>query len=378
MSLEPTIAINGLSQLAAAFLSLRLALRYKKEKSCLMTKPLFFLTGTLIALSILNLLWATGAIAISELDNMLIAPFFQLAFLAVWFYICLFISAHDHIYYFIPIFIMSANAILLLKNLSIFCDMVTGLTLIGVFFYMGFIDHHHVKKISYTGMAYGAAIIAVSAAAQLSSTQYLNAFWFIPNIILIYLLWRMLHKGDICDHYTTEKHHIPVIVEVFKFGFFVIGLSSFLMLGILGVHELGHSLMAKLFSCAHTTDFGIGYAVTHVVCESGFGATPIILGGLILTILISLLMYFMGNDFAKRMSFLLIAFSLLIAIDDFTALKLPYSLIITAVLISTLLIGYGIVLIVKNYEVEYEAYEAKVCSSIPCGKETNLKPDQHY
>jgi hypothetical protein len=179
-------------------------------------------------------------------------------------------------------------------------------------------------------------------------------------------MWR---EGHVCaPKFTPVKHHIPVIVEVFKFGIFIVGLGVFLMLGTLGVHELGHSLAAKSFNCAHSTEFGIGQAVTHVECKSNAGETFIILGGFILTLIISLLMYFLGNDFARRMSYLLIAFSLLAAIDDFAVMHMPKSLLMTSVFVSTLLIGYGIVLIVRNYEHEYENYEASVCAAAACEK----------
>jgi hypothetical protein len=223
-------------------------------------------------------------------------------------------------------------------------------------------------------MAYGLSIPAVSALSHFTGVQYFHSFWFIPNAILLYLLFIKMRQGHFCMiPYEPAKHHIPVVVEVFKFSFFVIALSVFLMLGTLGVHELGHSITAKAFGCSHETSFGIGHAVTHVMCESSAGSILIILGGFILTLVVSLLMYFMGNDFAKRLSFLLLAFSMLISIDDFTVLNMPYSVIVIIVFISALLIGYGISLIVRNYELEYARYEASVCTPAACGKESYLK-----
>jgi hypothetical protein len=334
-------------------------------------KPFYLLSLTLFTIALLNLLWFTGNIRVSELDNLLIGPFFNLALLAIWFYIGLFISVHNHVYYLIPIFIMSINALLLFKNIPVLCDVITGLVLIGVFFYTGFINHHLMKKVSLLGMVYGASIIAVSAAAHLTGMTYLRSFWFIPNIFLCVLLLFMLRKGLMCaDTCVSERQHIPVAVEIFKFGLFIAGLSLFLMLGTLGVHELGHSLAANMVGCSHETTFGIGTAMTRVTCDSDVASTFITLNGFILTLIISLLMYFLGNNFARRMSFLLLAFSMLVAIDDFSVLSMPHSILVILGLISTLLIIYGITLIVKNYLLEYETYETSVCSSAVCGKGT--------
>jgi hypothetical protein len=375
MAFEPVIIVNGISQLAASTVSLLLALKLRKEKGCLLQKPFYLLSIALFVIALLNTLWFFGIIDISAVDNLLVGPFFHLTLLAVWFYIGLFISGHHHTYYLIPLFIMSVNVLLIMNNLAFFCDIITGLVLIGVFFYVGFIDHHFIKKISYLGMAYGLSIPAMSAISHFTGTQYLHSFWFIPNAILLYILFIKMRQGHFCMMpYKPAKHHIPVVVEVFKFGFFVIALSVFLMLGTLGVHELGHSITAQVFGCSHQTSFGIGHAVTHVVCESSAGSILIILGGFILTLVVSLLMYFMGNDFAKRMSFLMLAFSILISVDDFTVLRIPYSVIIAGVFTAALLIGYGIMLIVKNYELEYERYEASLCTSAACGKESYLNP----
>jgi hypothetical protein len=364
MSFEPVVFVNGVSQAAVAVISLLLALKLRKGKNCILQKPFYLLAMALTVMALLNITWARGLIHISALDNLLVLPFFHLAILAVWFYIGLFISGHEHIYYLIPLFIMSINGFLLVSNLAVLSDVITGLVLLGIFFYIGFIDHHFIKKVSYTGMVYGATIVGAALLAQFTGIQHIESFWFVPNAVLFYMLFIMLMEGHVCaSALKPAKHHLPITMEIFKLGFFVIGLSIFLMLGTLGVHELGHSLGAKVMSCAYTTSFGVGHAVTHVACESGSGLLFITLSGLIMTLLISLLMYFMGHDFAKRLALMILGFSLLISVDDFTSIGLPKSIFVALVFVSAILLGYGLMLIVKNYEKEYATYEAGVCAS---------------
>jgi hypothetical protein len=159
---------------------------------------------------------------------------------------------------------------------------------------------------------------------------------------------------------------------VFKFGFFVITLSSFLMLGTLGVHELGHSLAAQLFGCAHQTDFGMGFAVTHVECASNAGFVWIALAGFLLTALIALVIHLTGHAFSKRISWLLLGFAILIAVDDFETLHMTNSGLVLMVLLASGVIVYSIVKVVKAYELEYARHESRICAMSGCERQSLL------
>ncbi len=374
VSFEPVIFINGLSQAAAGVVSLLLALKLKQEKRCMLEKPFYLLAISFFVMSLLNILWATGMIQISNMDSMFVLPFFHLAILAVWFYVGIVMSGHDNVLWLIPIFIMSINGLLLFKSLAMISDIITGLMLVGVFFYIGFVNRKMIKHISLAGMVYGFSIIGAALLAHIGGTRHIDSFWFIPSAIMFYLVFCMLNEENICNvKSSTHKHHIPIIVESIKLGLFVIGLSVFLMLGTLGVHELGHSLAANAMGCSHETSFGIGFAKTHIVCESDAGTTLITLAGLIMTLIVAALLYFMGNDFARRIALLIIAFSFITAVEDFGALGLPQSLFVIVIFISAVLICYGLVLVVRNYEKEYEAHEdvARMCGQDYC-EEKNI------
>ena len=364
MAYEPVIVLNGLSQVAAAAVSLFIALKLRRDRGEALQKPFWFLSAALIIAGLINLLWFFRVIDVSEWDNLFIGPLFNFVFLAVWFYVAMVVSGHRRIYYLIPVFIMSANVLLLFNSLAVVCDVLIGLVLIGVFFHLGFVDHYLVRRMSYAGMAYGFLLPAASVLSYFIGLQYVYSLWFLPNLAMVYLLYLMGRERRIFvsvhDTGSTGKHHIPVVVEVFKFGFYIVCLCVFLMLGTLGVHEMGHSLVAKSFGCSYQTRFDISHAVTHVECESAAGSSLIVLGGFVLTLVISLLMYFMGNDFARKLAFLIFGFSIITAVDDFIVLGLPYSAVIAFVFVSAIVIGIGMVRVVKDYELEYEKYEAGV------------------
>jgi hypothetical protein len=367
------LAANGLTGIASAVACFMLAAKFRKEQQCVLQKPVFIISCTMFITGLLFLAGAFGALSFSSVDSGFVFPVLNLVILAAWFYFGIFVSGHSHIFYLLPVLIMSANVLLIINRLALFSEVLTGLVIVGVFFHVGLVDHRLKKHISYTGMAYGIALLAASIAAYLLKSDYLSAFWFVPNIASLALVAVMLKTSHPCYLYLKpEPHHLPVVVEVFRFGFFVISLSAFLMLGILGVHELGHSLAAASLGCEHSTMFGIGKAVTRVSCPGDSGSTLLTLAGLIMTLIVSALMYLFGNDFSRRISCLLAAFSFVISLDDLTVLGLPQSGFIALVFASALLACYGILLIVQNYEVEYVAGENS-CASPGCNRGVDAK-----
>lgn len=371
MALTPILLLNTISQLAVAFTSGMVAYKLGRQKQCLMKRPFIVLCALFFVMGLLNILWATGSISVSSWDNSFVLPLFNLAVLGVWFYLALRISGHHNLNYLTAVFVMAVNAFLVFRNNALISDLLISLTLLALFFHIGLINHFFVRKLSYFGMAYASLHALVSLLAHLAVADYVGGLWFIPNAALIVLVFMMFREGHFCNMPQEPAHeHIPVIIEIFKFGLFVVGLSMFLILGVLGVHELGHSLAAEAFGCSHDTFFGLGYALTHVECGSGSGSVLISLAGFILTVMISALMFLVGNDFARRISYLLLAFSFITATDDFAMLGVPHSGIIVIVFFSALLIAYGIMLIVKEYEVEYEKYETDMCS-MHCSTDTH-------
>jgi hypothetical protein len=356
MVFEIVTLINALCQVSAGIFTLLLAMRLGKDKIDSLKRPFYLLSGVLLMLSVLNIAWSLGLIGISSLDNSIVLPLINILIMGIWFYICLVVSGHVHIYYLLPLFVMSINTMLIFSNLVFVCDLIAGLVLVGAFFHLEFTNHATFKRISYFGMAYGGALIIVSLVNYLSGMQYVKSFWFIPYAFLSYIAFSLFRAKDLyITPFENVPRQVPLALEVVKLGLFVVGLSIFIMLGTLGVHELGHSLVAKTFGCSTETVFDIGFAKTHVVCDSTTGSTLIALGGFALTMLISLVIYMVGNDFAKRMSFMMFAFSFIISSDDFIVLKLPYSLMIIALFVTAILVAYGLVRIVQEYELEYDA-----------------------
>ncbi|MBW2968223.1 hypothetical protein KY362_07090 [Candidatus Woesearchaeota archaeon] len=367
MDYGPMLIINAASQIAVCAAALSAALKFRKKK--MMHRPFYFLSGAFALLCILNILWSAGTIKVSAWDNAFIAPLFNLVLLAVWFYICLAASRQQNLHYFIAFFVMATNTFLLFSDKAFVSDMLVSLMLIGIFFHVGLVSRRYSRRLSLAGMVYSLVLGATSIVSHLVGLEYTSAFWFIPNILLTLLIVGFSRYGsrDPVDPDNTgtgtkgSVHRVPFVIEVFKLGFFICSLSVFMMLGMLGIHEMGHSLTAGVLGCSHDTSYGTDYAVTHVECEEDAGnakSTALLLSGFVFTVIVSAMMFFVGNDFTRRISFLLLAFSLMIAVDDFIMLGIPESSFIIIGAASAVLIGYGLVLLVKEYEKEYAAQES--------------------
>ena len=133
MSFETLLLVNGISRFVVAIASLFVGFLLSREKESRIPTPLYILSAVLFVSALLDLFWYFGLIGFSEADLAFVSPGFNIAMMAVWFYIGILISEHRNIYYFIPLFIMSINALLLFSDLAVVCDIISGLVLIGVF-----------------------------------------------------------------------------------------------------------------------------------------------------------------------------------------------------------------------------------------------------
>jgi hypothetical protein len=361
MPFEPMLFANASSQLAAAVATLLLALKLKKEKRCSLQNPFYILSVLLLALSLVNFLWSFGIISITSADNSYTIPIFNLSVIAVWLYTAIRMLGYKQIYYAYPLIITIASAVLILYRQAFASDLLLGFAVIAVFMSILLRKQSLGLREGLEGIAFGLSFMLASAAAFFYKLDYARTFWAIPYAAFFLVMLFALHEKKLCSYCREhQRHPVPLIVRVLKFGFFVVGLSVLLMLGILGVHELGHSIVANLYGCEHETTFGIGYAKTHVQCESDSGTVLIKLGGLSLTLLVSLSFLFMGNDFARKISSLLFAFSMLISAEDVTSLDLPYSIVMILFFVAATLTAYGMYLLVTDYELE-SRYSGSAC-----------------
>lgn len=356
--MESMLLLNAVSDLGVATLSFIIWHKLSKDSHKQLSRAFGVLGIIFLLLCCLNAFWSSGFIEQTEWDTLFVLPILNLAMLSVWFYVCLSVSKHNNIHYLIAFIIMGSNALLLSKNQALVSDALVAFTLLSLFFHVGIVSKSFARRISLVGIAYSVIFIAAALVSSLPGYGYVAAPWFIPNVILVLLLYNIYRRSDeLHMHEQVRMKKDNFILEIVRLGLYVCGLSILLMLGILGVHELGHSLSAEFFGCSHETTYDFGNAKTHVQCEDSSASTILLLSGLVLTLLLSALMYIVGNDFARRVSSLMFAFSLIAASEDLSSLGVPDSSFIILILISSFLVIYGIVLIVRGYEQEYAHLE---------------------
>ncbi len=349
--MQPIIFINGLSQFCAALIALLLALKiHDKEKQ--LRNPFYILAGIFTGIAVLNFLWSFNLIPMSLWDHLIVGPVFNIAFLGVWSFVSLRLSGHRHLYFLIPAF-MVGGVILISVGLAPLSDVLAGAALVCSFFFAGFINNHLLRWFSFTGIIYGLVLLMTGIATHLTKTAYLNSLWFIPTVAAGILLYSIYKKGHLLRFHDCGHKDLPAIFEVLKFGMFINALFLFLAIGTLGVHEFGHSIAASLFSCAHSTSFGSGFAVTSISCPGNEGVIFIALAGFLLTAIFSALIYVTGSEYARKIGIVTGALSLFISIDDFKSIGMPESGMFLVVFISSALIVFGIASIIRSYEKEY-------------------------
>jgi len=171
-------------------------------------------------------------------------------------------------------------------------------------------------------------------------TNLLNLFSMI--LFLNFLLAYTSHLRKHPQIQLVNNLHIDSpLIGFLKHFIFIIVITNFILVGTIGVHELGHLTTAKFANCSDAKivyEIG-GFPHTEVNCEDTTSLFKWTLGGIFAPLIISLLLLFVGGKFIRELALQVIGFNLIISYLDL--IELTFSRIF-----STFIFMTGIVLVI--------------------------------
>ncbi|MCF7910307.1 hypothetical protein K9L16_01390 [Candidatus Pacearchaeota archaeon] len=214
------------------------------------------------------------------------------------------------------------------------------------------------RRISYLGMAYSllGVIFQFLFVLGIGNLVFYNIFIEIVFFVLIYLFFKDIALNPPAK-YTKfkfkEKSYFSNLIEHLVF---IIVITNLVFIGTLGVHEIGHFSVAKIYGCqAEKIVYEEGYLHTEVLCKDNSNNLFVLLGGILLPFFIAIILFFVGGRFMRDMSFLIIGFNLLASSRDFSDLHLSDNLIIIPLFFGVLFLITGIIILAKS-KVEDDIY----------------------
>jgi len=149
---------------------------------------------------------------------------------------------------------------------------------------------------------------------------------------------------------TKKKSYFKLF---FKSFLFIIIIANILFIGTIGIHELGHFTLSRIYSCENVKIiFEGGSPYTEALCKNSSIQRILLLGGF-LPFIIALFLFIFGGKLLKDISILMTGFNLIVLYDDFVGLGISNNLIIFSILIGIIVLVIGIMLLAKSSVNEY-------------------------
>jgi hypothetical protein len=208
-------------------------------------------------------------------------------------------------------------------------------------------------KIAFYGIFYCFSSIIL---IFLMITRNTAGYWFLPNIFLIlsYYYLTPISYEDFSKGEKKEKR-TSFFFLIFKYSAFITALLFFSFLSVIAVHEIGHAVIAKFYKCeAESVLYSRGLTpYTEITCTkysiNKEKPAQLVLGGLLLTVVFSVLLMLFGTELIIYLSYIMLGISFLIANSDLSEIGLPRSILITVNIFSVFVILTGMFKISRFY-----------------------------
>lgn len=154
-----------------------------------------------------------------------------------------------------------------------------------------------------------------------------NIFFFIFIIFFLFDL-KKLPAIPINEEKKSKSH--TYLFDFLRYFVFIVILTNFIFIGVLGIHEGGHFLVSKMIPECNLEKIVYEGSLlrTEILCDDSMNATrKVLLGGISLPLLVAFLFLFGGGTFMKEISLLIMGFNTLISYRDF--IDLGFSQIIS-------------------------------------------------
>jgi hypothetical protein len=237
-----------------------------------------------------------------------------------------------------------------LKSQALIVSMIISFIFIASLFWIIRSSNEKCKRISWLGILY--AVVALIFQILLNFNIGNKIFFFILSTTL-FLVWffLFLKKMKECPQKIEEKapkRESLYVVSFLKNFVFIIIFSVFILVGTIGLHELGHFAVSKAYACEYSSIiYSQDLAYTKMLCE-GSNRTFLILGGIFLPIILALILFAISNKIIKEAAYLIIGFGLISAYKDFEELGLNPNGKIVLMILGAVFIAVGIALLSKS------------------------------
>jgi len=367
MAINVQLFVLGLTQLVISIFSLCVRFNwYKEVKKSGISKIFFLMSFLYFILSILNLLWSFKVLDFNFLEYNSILTIFLIIQSLIFVILFYYLSNNRNIFYLFSFFLLSIPvAFLEFYGFSLFLSFISYIIMLLIFLNFILFSCNCLKRAGYLGMIYSIVSLFFLILQMLNvNIAFLS---FLPNILLLFVLFYIFTDINECSFRKRKlrlKNKGILFLYFIRYFVFVITISSFVIISVIGVHEIGHALAATFLGCDYVK--AVIYETdknpyTEVICQSSLNQAFVIISGFLFTLIMGLMIFLISKEFLRLISYLIFGFSFLFAYGDLIELGLSNNLIFI-----TSIIGF-LITIVAIFKISLSAIkQTEVISCFNC------------
>lgn len=328
----------------------------KNEKVIKIIHNLSFIAIIYAIILIFSLFWLFDILLFSSQDYLVIYTLVIVIQSIIFFKIYYLFSGNNNLYYILTVYFLGFFSIFARTYNFLFLIIIISFLLHLIIFVMFSYRADEYKKIGYLGIFYSLLSIIFSVIVMNNLTE-IYFFSVIINVVFFILLYYFFKDLNLYPPIYKKYKQYNASMYFFKFlryFIFVVVLTNFVFIGTIGVHELGHYVMSKVYDCESSRIvYENDFPRTEVMCTNLESNKNLVVGGFIFPFILAIFLFSLGGSFLKDISLEIIGFNFIISYHDFLELGLTDNLIMGAMILGIIFVVMGIMYLAKSITEDY-------------------------
>jgi len=324
---------------------------YRDKRTGKITQILFIIGLLYLVLGGISLLWFFDILIYNSNDYLIIYSILIIIQSLLLFGVIFLFSLNKNLFYFLFLYLMNFFSLFLpIFNFFILSLIESFLLTIILFAYLTNREDVY-KRIGYIGVLYSviSLVFQVLLLVGIGDVYIFSLFSNLFFLILIFNLLADLKKYPLLHLEYSNNKEKPYFLVLLRHFIFIIVLTNFIFIGTLGIHELGHFGISKLYNCESGKIIYEGnFLHTEVLCKNLPDNILILLGGILIPVLLAVVLFLIGDNFIRDVSILIIGFNLIASNRDFTDLGVSDNFVMLSLFIGAIFLIIGIIMFVKS------------------------------
>jgi hypothetical protein len=324
---------------------------HRNIKTCKITNCIFAIGIIFLILDAILALWLFGILSYSCNDYLFLFSVVSILQAIFLFRIIFLLSLNKNLFYLLFLYTFSFLSFLNdLFNFFTLASISSFLLMLILFIHISFRSEAY-KRMGFFGVFYCLYSIMLLALSLVSFINFctLSIFTNLGSFILLLIFVFDLKKYSLTHLQYHSPRQMPYFFVLMRHFIFIIIITNFIFIGTIGIHELGHFGFSKFYSCEYRkVIYEQDFLRTDILCRDTPGNFEILLAGILLPIIISAILFFIGRRFSWGIASLILGFDLIASNRDFLDLGISDNLIMASLFLGLIFLIVGMVMLAKS------------------------------